>query len=708
MSETGGRYYLGVDVGGTFTDVVLAGSDGSVRIGKVLTTPGDPRDGIVAGIRAALDGAGVETSAVSRVVHGTTLATNVVIERSGGPVALVTTEGFADVLRLGREARVEEDRYDLFFDPVPPPVDPRLTFEARERMDAHGKPLVALTAGALDDVVARVVAAAPSGIAVCFLHAYVNPEHERAVTAALRDALPETFVVASHEIWPEIREYERAMTTVVCAVVGPVMAGYLDGLQARLGELGITCPVEIMESSGGVMSAARAARQPVLTVESGGAAGVTAAGIVGHTAGFDDVISFDMGGTTAKAGIVRHGRPAITHDFQVGGKGSFGGTRAGTGVPLKIPVVDLAEVGAGGGSIAWVDAGGALRVGPRSAGADPGPACYARGGTEPTVTDANFLLGFLDPAGLAGGVTLSRDLAAEAMTRVAEPLGLTVLEAARAVHEIVNATMAAAIRVVTVQRGIDPREFTLVGFGGAGPMHAARLAETFGIPAVVVPWAAGVASAVGLVSSDLAVDLVQTHVTDLPGDVESLEAVFAALEHRGRGELGAGDDRAGGADAGGFVVTRSADLRARGQAHQLTVELPPGPFDAADVPMLTARFHEAYRDAYGIDTGAPAQFVNARVRVVRRVDKLTRQAEPVTPHDASVARAGERAVLFPDLPDPVETPVLDWTRLEPGAELAGPAVVEGPDTTVVVPPGWGVAVDRWGNLLLRREIAQKP
>jgi N-methylhydantoinase A len=702
------RWFLGVDVGGTFTDVVLAGSDGSVRIGKVLTTPEDPRVGVVEGIRSALTAAGIAPGDVSRVVHGTTLATNVVIQRSGGPVALVTTEGFADVLRLGREARVEEDRYDLFFDAAAPPVDPRLTFEARERMDAHGKPLVALTDDAVADVVARVATAAPTGVAVCFLHSYVNPEHERVVTDALRDALPGTFVTASHEIWPEIREFERAMTTVVCAVVGPVMAGYLDGLQARLAELGITCPVEIMESSGGVMSAARAARQPVLTVESGGAAGVIAAGIVGHAAGFDDVISFDMGGTTAKAGIVRHGRPTVTHDFQVGGKGSFGGTRAGTGVPLKIPVVDLAEVGAGGGSIAWIDAGGALRVGPRSAGAAPGPACYGRGGTEPTVTDANFLLGYLDPAGLAGGVTLSRDLATTAMETVAAPLGLTVPEAARAVHEIVNATMAAAIRVVTVQRGIDPRDFTLVGFGGAGPMHAARLAETFAVPTVVVPWAAGVASAVGLVSSDLAVDLVQTHVTDLPGagpgglsgDVDALESVFAALEERGRAELG-------DAGAGEFVVTRAADLRARGQAHQLTVDLPPGALGAGALAMLTAQFHEAYRDAYGIDTSAPAQFVNARVRVVRVVDKLTRRADAVdpdgSPSDATAARAGERPVLFPDLPEPIATVVLDWTRLEPGARLAGPAVVEGPDTTVVVPPSWALTVDRWGNLLLRRQ-----
>ena len=535
---TGARsWFVGVDVGGTFTDVVLADSDGGVRVGKVLTTPEDPRVGVVDGVQQVLAAAGIDPSLVSRVVHGTTLATNVVLQRSGGPVALVTTEGFADLLRLGREARVEEDRFDLFFTPLAPPVDPALTFEVRERVNAAGEVLVALAPDALGAAVARVAAAAPAGIAVCFLHSYANPAHEVAVVEALRRALPGTYVVASSEVWPEMREFERAMTTVVCAMVGPVMAGYLEGLGARLAELGVTCPIEIMESSGGVMTAERAARRPVLTVESGGAAGVIAAGIVGQAAGAGDVISFDMGGTTAKTGIVRDGRPAIAHDFQVGGKGSFGGTRAGTGVPVKIPVVDLAEVGAGGGSVAWLDAAGALRVGPRSAGAAPGPACYGRGGTEPTVTDANLVLGYLDPVGLAGGVTLSSDLAVAAIETLASPLGLDVAAVARGIHEIVNANMAAAIRVVTVQRGIDPRDFTLVGFGGAGPMHVARLAETFGIRSVVVPWAAGVASAVGLVSSDLTVDLVQTRLVDLTDlsaraadAMAGLEAAYAELE----------------------------------------------------------------------------------------------------------------------------------------------------------------------------------
>ncbi|MFL6242005.1 MAG: hydantoinase/oxoprolinase family protein [Acidimicrobiia bacterium] len=687
-------HFVGVDVGGTFTDVVLADSAGGVTIGKVLTTPDDPRRGVVEGIRHVLSRTAVDPGAVSRVVHGTTLATNVVVQRTAAPIALVATEGFGDLLRLGREARVEDDRYDLFFTPAAPPVDARLTFEVAERVSARGEVLVPLSDEAIAGVARRVAAARPAGVSVCLLHSYAHPAHEQAVAEACRAAVPTAYVVSSSEVWPEMREYERAMTTAVCALVGPVMAAYVAGLESSLHDLGIRCGVEIMESSGGVMSAQAAARRPVATVESGGAAGVTAAGIVGRSVGVADVISFDMGGTTAKTGIVRDGSPAITHDFQIGGKGSFGGTRAGTGVPVKIPVVDLAEVGAGGGSVAWVDAGGALRVGPQSAGAVPGPACYRRGGTEPTVTDANLLLGYLDPAGLAGGVILDADLAAAAVGQsVAATLGVDVPGAAHAIHEIVNETMASAIRVVTVQRGIDPRGFTLVGFGGAGPMHVARLAAAFGIQSVVVPWAAGVGSAIGLVSSDLTVDLVQTRILDLEhADASALTELFDELEARGRKEL----DDAGAT----FVMTRSADMRFHGQAHQLTVSVPDGPLGDEDLSGLAKRFHEVYRRTYGIDADAPAQLVNARVRVVRVVDKLSPRPHPVAERDANVALASERAASFVEVGGFTTTPVFDWSRLEPGSRLVGPAIVEGADATIVVPPGYSAAVDRWRNVLL--------
>jgi N-methylhydantoinase A len=690
-----GAWVLGADVGGTFTDLVLAGPSGAIHTAKVPTTPADPIDGIVRGVREVLDDAGVDAVHVERFVHGTTLATNVILQRTGAPVALVTTEGFADLLRLGRAARVEEDRYDLHFTPSPPPVDPRLTFEVQERVDASGSVLVPLGTTAIEKVVAQVTADAPAGVAVCLLHAYANADHEHAVARALRAALPDAFVACSSDVWPEMREYERAMTTVVSAVVGPVMSKYLDELGMRLRGLGVACDVQVMDSAGDVMTATRAAALPVGTVESGGAAGVLAAGIVGLATGLGDVISFDMGGTTAKAGIVRNGRPAITHDFQVGGKGSFGGARAGTGIPLKLPVVDLAEVGAGGGSIAAVD-GGILRVGPRSAGADPGPACYGRGGTEPTVTDADLVLGYLDPTRLAGGVMLSPERSLAALqAHVADPLAIDVVDAARAVHEIVNAAMAAAIRVVTVQRGIDPRDFALVGFGGAGPMHVCRLADEFGIAGVLVPWAAGVTSAVGLVRADLGSE----HREPFPADLDTLDAAafhaaFDALEARAREEIGGGDTE----------VHRAAFMRVVGQAHALEVPLSDDPRDDL-VVTLPRRFTARYVEAYGVDPAPRLQVTALRVRVVRRTGASTAPAAPERadrPATGAPAATASRLAYFVEEHGFVTTPVFDWTALAAGERIHGPAMVQAPDTSVVVPPGWSAVLDPARNLVLQR------
>jgi len=689
---TDDRWLVGVDVGGTFTDVALANVDGALHVCKTPTTPDDPRVGVVAGIEQALAAAGVAARDVARVVHGTTLATNVILERTGPAVAFVVTEGFADVLRLGREARVEEDRYDLFFTTPEPVTDPALTFEVPERVAADGSVLEPLRDDDARAVAERVAAAKPAAVAVCLLNAYANSEHERAVTDAIRRAQPKAFVVASSEIWPEMREYERAMTTVMCAYVGPVMTGYLTELEAALRELGIDGPLEIMDSSGGVMSASLAARRPVRTLESGGAAGVAAAGLVGQRGGFDDVVSFDMGGTTAKVGIVHDGQPRVITDFQVGGKGSFGATRAGTGYPVKIATVDLAEVGAGGGSIAWIDRDGALRVGPRSAGAQPGPACYARGGVEPTVTDANLVLGMLQPT-LAGDLRLSVDAATAALARVvAEPLGVTVTDAARSVHEIVNANMAAAIRLVTVQRGIDPRGFTLVAFGGAGPMHAARLAEMFGIATVAVPSSAGVASALGLVGADLRVDLVQTRVLDLAEvDAAEIERELTLLAEQAVSELSSEPGSA-------YEVTRAADVRYRGQAHHLTLPVP----DTVDVDELARSFRARFAAAYGIEVDLPLQIQNLRVRVVRVVDKFAPQPAGARTGDGSTALVGEKLVLFAGSDEPTAAALYDRARLGPGDRFVGPAIVVAPESTAVVPPGARAAVDEYATLLITR------
>jgi N-methylhydantoinase A len=686
--------FLGVDVGGTFTDLVLAEAEGRIVTHKVVTAP-DPLAGVVRGIRELLQQTGRRGAEVVRLVHGTTLATNVVLERRGSRVALVTTEGFGDLLRLGREARVEDERYDLFFGVAEPPVPRRLTFETPERVTADGTVLRALTDDAADATAMAVAAAAPGAVAVCLLHSYAHPDHERRLGAAMRRALPAAFVAVSSEVWPELREYDRAMTTTLCAYVGPVMAGYLARFGAELAALGIDAPVEVMDSAGGVMSAERAATLPVATIESGGAAGVMAAALVGRWLDDGAVVSFDMGGTTAKAGVVRGGTPDVTYDFQVGGRGSFGSRRSGSGLPVKLPVVDMAEVGAGGGSIAWVDAGGAVRVGPRSAGASPGPACYGWGGTEPTVTDADLVLGHLAADRLAGGVHLQADLAVEALTRaIGDPLGVDVASAARLVHDVVNVNMAAAIRVVTIQRGIDPRDFTLVAFGGAGPVHAVRLAQTFGVARVAVPRAAGVGSALGLLSTDPSVERVRTRPTDLVGArPDDVEAVFAALE----------DDAARALSIGPGVehrVARFADLRWAGQAHQLTVALPDGPVTATTLEQLPDRFAEAYRRAYGIDGSGEVQLVTARVRTTRVVDKLAPRPSTVDAVASDPLAAGQRDVWFVEVGDFTTTDVYDASGLQPGDRLTGPAVVEAPDTTIVVPPGCVATVDGWGTVVV--------
>jgi N-methylhydantoinase A len=681
------RVFAGVDVGGTFTDVVVATDDGRTVVRKLLTTHDDPRLAVVDGLQSALDDAGLAAADVVRVVHGTTLATNVILERQGGRIAFVTTEGFGDLLRLGREARVEEDRFDLFFQTPRPPVEHEATFEVSERVTAHGDVLVPLDPDHARSVAERIAAIEPDGVAICFLHSYAVPAHEELMATACQEVLGEAFVVTSSEVWPEQREYERAMTTVMCAYVGPVMASYLAGLGERLASIGVGCGVEVMESSGSVMSAALAARRPVYTVESGGAAGVTAAGAVGRLVGITELISFDMGGTTAKTAVVRDGRPTVVHDLQIGGKGSFGGARAGTGFPVKVPVVDMAEVGAGGGSIAWIDGGGGLRVGPRSSGSVPGPACYGRGGDAPTVTDANLVLGYVNPAGLAGGVSLSLERAEEVLQReIASPLGLDLTGAARAVHDLANASMASAIRVVTVQRGVDPRGFTLVAFGGAGPTHAAGLAGTFDITSITVPWSAGVASAIGLVSADLGVERVRTWIGDIDGiEPAQLEAVFAELEAACRDELG----------GGGIVVHRAVDARFLGQAHQLIVPV-------ADVADVAAAFRKEHSRAYGVDADGPVELVNVRVRATRLAEKPAGRPLPVVAGaDPSPARRGERRAHLGGAFGAV--PVYAWEALPPGAAIEGPVLIDAADTTVVVPPEWRAEVDGWRNVLLNLE-----
>ncbi|GAA3822018.1 hydantoinase/oxoprolinase family protein [Sphaerisporangium flaviroseum] len=694
-------YAIGVDVGGTFTDVVVSGR--SVTVAKVLSTHEDPADGIVTGITEALGRAGVAPGAVTRVVHATTLATNAVLERRGVRVAYVTTRGFRSAIPLGRYARVEEDRYDLRFVPPPPPVAPEDCFEVPERVGPRGETLEELDEDAVRRVAALIAERGITSVAVCLLHSYADPGHETRVAAILRETLPPgSTVVTSSEVWPELREYERATTTIMSAYIGPVMARYLGRLRERLDAIGVTAPVHVMESGGGIMSAELAARKAVATIESGPAAGVLAAALTGHP----DIISFDMGGTTAKTCVIRNGRPEITHEFHVGGKGSYGGRRAGTGVPIKTPAIDLAEVGAGGGSIAWVDAAGALKVGPRSAGSEPGPACYGRGGGEPTVTDANLVLGYLDPSSL-GSLPLSPELADKAVDqRLAWPLGVSRAEAAHAVHEIANAAMGSAVHVVTVQRGIDPRGFVMVAFGGAGPMHAARVAERFGIDTVIVPPHCGVGSAAGLLAGDLSTDRVLSRLG--AGDPS---AVFAELA------AGAARDLGLAPDSQDVTVERSVDVRFAGQAHDLTVPWS----DALDE--LSERFFAKYQQVYGIAQRGPVEIVSYRVRLTQRAATPPPAHEGVpgrSPHDGGAGardedRAGAggggrtavRRAWFPEAGGFTATPVLTREHLRGTsgagpASATGPAIIEDAEATIVVPPGWTATLSPGGAVTLER------
>lgn len=659
--RTGMGFAIGVDVGGTFTDVVLRRPSGTVTVAKCLSTHDDPIAGIVTGVTRVLSG--LDPALVTRVVHATTLATNAVLERKGVRVAFVTTRGFRSVVPLGRYARVEEDRYDLRFTPPPPPVEPGDCFEVTERISARGQVLTPLDEGSVRLAAAEIARRGITSAAVCLLHSYAEPAHERRVAAILRELVPN--VVASSEVWPEIREYERATTTIMSAYVGPFMASYLSRLEDALAALGVRAPVHVMESGGGVMSARLAARRAVATIESGPAAGVLAAASTGRSTGIADVISFDMGGTTAKACVVRGGRPEITHEFHVGGKGSFGGRRAGTGVPIRTPAIDLAEVGAGGGSVAWIDAAGALRVGPHSAGSSPGPACYGLGGGEPTVTDANLVLGYLGSA----SIPLSPPLAGKALDRLAEPLGVSRAEAAHAVHAIVSAAMAAAVHVVTVQRGIDPRGFALVAFGGAGPMHAARVAGRFGIGRVVVPEHCGVASAAGLLRGELSTDRVLTRL-----DAGDPEAILAALASAAAADLGVSPGEPG------VRVERSVDARFLGQSHDLTVAWEPSR------EAVEARFFSRYAQVYGIEQRGEVELVGYRVRVTLAAPPEPPAEPPAEPPPGGSPRS--RLAYFAELGGYAGTPVHTRATLGLLPRLPGPAIVEDAESTIVVPPGW--------------------
>ena len=680
---------LAIDIGGTFTDATLIDEEtGGVSIAKVLSTPSDPSVGFMQAAERALASGGVNAGEVGFVVHATTVATNAIIEGKIARSGFVTTDGFRDLLEIARQVR--PTLYDTCFEKTRPLVPRDRAVTVRERLGPAGEVLTPLDDGSVRDAAAILRREEVESVAVCLLHAYVNPEHEERVGAILAEELPGIPVSLSAEVAPEFREYLRASTTVINAVIRPVVERYLERIEARLADAGVEAKLLVMQSSGGVFSSEAARSRPVFMVESGPAAGVIASAYLGETLGHPDILSFDMGGTTAKVGLIEGGRPTVTKDYNVGGHASAGvGSLSLSGYPVRTPVVDLVEIGAGGGSIAWVDSGGLLRVGPQSAGADPGPVCYRGGGTEPTVTDANVVLGRLNPGYFLGGeIGLDVDGARRAIEeRCAAPLGLDVVEAANGIVEIANAAMVNALHLVSVQRGYDPRDFVLVGFGGAGPVHANALMRDAEMPTLLIPRSPGIFSATGLLTTDIKRDAAVTIVRRLddlePGEAE---ATFAELEQAGRAEL----EREGiTGDAIEFV--RQVDLRYVGQSFELTIPAGEG---------MAERFHVEHDRTYGFAASEePIEVVSLRLTSVGRIAKPPpRQLEP----GGAVAPKESRSVYFAEAGGYVDCPIYDRYALPAGGTFAGPAVVEELDSTVVVHPGYVVRVDETGNLLIER------
>ncbi len=691
MASTEPCVEIGFDTGGTFTDcVVVDFAKGTLHGFKVLSTPADPSIAIFEALEHAVAKGWIDAARAAAVLHATTVATNALIERKGSRVGLVTTEGFRDILELRRETRYDEG--DLF-PTFPAPLVPRhLRLGTPERVTADGTVLEPLDEGALRARLRRLAEERVETVAISFLHAYVNPEHEQRAAAIARDEFAFDSVSASSEVQPEIREYERTVTTAANAYLQKGVRRYIDGLDAGLKARGFAAPLRIMQSNGGFAGAEASARFPVRIVESGPAAGTISAIFHGRRAGYQRLVSFDMGGTTAKIAVLTGDTPPLASELEVARVHRF---KAGSGIPLQCPSVALNEIGAGGGSIARIDGVGLLRVGPDSAGADPGPVAYGRGGTEPTVTDADLVLGYLDPGYFAGGsMRLDRDAAAQAIAqKLAEPLGLDLVRAAWGIHDIVNQNMASAARLHILEQGEDPAGFALVAFGGAGPVHAHRIAHALGIGEVIYPLNAGVASAFGLMIAPLTANFVQTYKARLDKvDWERFSAIFRDMEGRASAAFE-------GADAADIAYARSIDFRYAGQGFEVSLPLP----ERAFTPEFGAELEELMRAHYGrlfgrTVHGVPFEIVNLRLaaRAVRGDREIDFDHRDLVD---GPARKGSRPAYFIEAGGFVETDVYDRLRLAPGMVLEGPAIIEEPDTTIIVPPRATARIDDFRNVV---------
>lgn len=687
---------VGIDIGGTFTDLMVFDPErGRFHLGKTLTTPTDPSQAVTDGLTSTLEGAGLTPNVVRQIVHGTTLVTNAIIERKGVPTALLTTRGFRDAVEIGREHRY--DLYDIFLEMPEPLVPRRLRLEIDERMLADGSVLTPLDRQQVRDLAAELVDQGIEAVAVALLHSYRNPEHEREVERILNEFAPDITVSTSSDVVPEIREYERTSTTIANVYVRPVVSRYLKRLESSLAELGFDGSLFIMLSSGGICTVETASRYPIRLVESGPAAGALAASEFGRRLGIPNLLSFDMGGTTAKACIIDNGEPLTTSDFEVSRVYRF---KKGSGLPIKVPVIEMIEIGAGGGSIASVDALGLLKVGPESASAQPGPASYGQGGSKPTVTDADLVLGYLNPDYFLGGkMSLDVQAAKEAIMReVAEPLGMDVMSAAWGIHQVVNENMAGAARIHAIERGKDPRSYPVFGFGGAGPVHAYGVARILKAPSLLIPPGAGVTSTVGFLAAPLAFDFVRTYYGQLNDlDWGHVNELFEEMESEGQRIL---------ADAGvepeTIRVQRSAEMRYVGQGHEITVAIPAGDLGPESVPVLEEAFVDEYRRLYERSAGDnPLETLSWRVvvdgpRPELPIEQIGQDGDRSSM--ALEALKGERRVYVPEDRALVGVSVYDRYQLGVGAKLVGPAIIEERESTIVVGRSGRVEIDDYLNV----------
>ncbi len=690
-------YRIGVDIGGTFTDVVLLGPDGSLRTRKVLSTPDDYARGVVEGILGLLRDTGADPASVTKVVHASTVASNAVLEGKGSSCCLLTTAGFRDVLEM-RRLRIPV-MYDLQYEKPAPLVPRRLRFEIPERIGPRGEVWIALDEDAVRETAERARAAGVAAIAIAFLHSYANPAHERRAAEIVREVVGnDVYITCSSAILAEIREYERTSTAVVNAYVGPVVGSYIRSLESSLAAAGISAPLQIMQSSGGLMSADAAIRKPAHLVESGPAAGVVACAYLARAAGIENAISLDMGGTTAKAAILEDGEPVKTSEYEVGaGINLSSRLIKGGGYAIRLPFIDLSEIGAGGGSLVEVDEFGLLHVGPESAGSDPGPACYGLGGEQATLTDSLVVLGYLNPASLAGGtVPIDADAARRALEAVAAPLGKSAVEAAHGVFQLAVATMTRAVKAVSTYRGRDPRDFVLCGFGGNGPVVAAAIARALQMRRVLVPLAPGVFSAAGLLLSEIEHEFVRT-LTARGGSAspELLDDGYRELETEAEQAL-----VAEGVRPDAIALSRFAEIRYVGQAYELPIPVAAG---ATDLGRIATDFTDEHLRTYGhASADAPIDIVSLRL-TARAASNGDAPYDPLAGLRAAPETARTRRAYFGAEHGSLDVPVVSRAALL-DAPREGPLIVEEYDSTCVVPPGCRVTLDALGSI----DIALEP